>query len=217
MTDTLPGIDHRVLLTGLALAGIIFVLSQRGREVTVGNNKVPVASAPSPRTTIEYEEVARIVEFQISDEPLLSVPLLLAIIETESNFRIRAIGGAGEIGLMQIMPVTWSDTIKRAGLQSDLIGETLDPFNPRDNIKVGIAFLKLIIAELTQKLQMKPSITSLVTSFNVGVAGFLKGKTNTAYVEKIRVATIKWQAEVNKVAQAVSFTLPTTTAVIDEL
>lgn len=210
------GVNNQGLLAGLAVAAILWVLSKQNLTVKVGEGSVVTTAEPTPRTSIDPDEAARIAEFQVDGEPLLSPPLILALIQTESNFRIRAEGQAGEIGLMQIMPVTWTDTIKRARLKPDNINQTeLDPYNARDNIMVGVAFLKLVIAELTQKLGRRPTIAEMLTAYNVGVAGFLKGRTNTVYVEKIRQRTADWvkyyQVEESR------FLLPTSTNAINEL
>ncbi|RVM16508.1 lytic transglycosylase domain-containing protein [Sinorhizobium meliloti] len=58
-----------------------------------------------------------------------------AVIHVESRSRVRAISSAGAMGLMQIMPATWADLRARHGLGND-------PFNPRDNIMAGAAYLR---------------------------------------------------------------------------
>lgn len=59
-----------------------------------------------------------------------------AVMERESGFRARAISpGAGAIGLMQVMPNTYAELRVRHGLGAD-------PFDPRDNILAGTAYLR---------------------------------------------------------------------------
>lgn len=53
----------------------------------------------------------------------------------ESNGNQRAVSSAGAMGLMQIMPDTWTDLRARYGLGHD-------PFDPHDNILAGAAFLR---------------------------------------------------------------------------
>lgn len=58
-----------------------------------------------------------------------------AVMRVESAGNPRAVSSAGAMGLMQIMPRTW------AGLRADLaLGD--DPFDPRDNILAGAAYLR---------------------------------------------------------------------------
>ncbi|WP_299657012.1 lytic transglycosylase domain-containing protein [uncultured Tateyamaria sp.] len=62
-------------------------------------------------------------------------PWIRAVIEVESAGNPRAVSHAGAMGLMQIMPGTWAELRAAYGL-----GE--DPFDPRDNILAGTAYLR---------------------------------------------------------------------------
>jgi hypothetical protein len=58
-----------------------------------------------------------------------------AVMRVESRGDARAISPKGAIGLMQIMPATWGDLRTRHGLGGD-------PYDPRDNIMAGAAYLR---------------------------------------------------------------------------
>jgi soluble lytic murein transglycosylase-like protein len=58
-----------------------------------------------------------------------------AVMRAESAGDVRAVSSAGAMGLMQIMPQTWADQRVRHRLGSD-------PFDPRDNILAGTAYLR---------------------------------------------------------------------------
>ena len=58
-----------------------------------------------------------------------------AVMHIESNGDSRAVSSAGAIGLMQIMPGTWANLRARYGLGRD-------PYNVRDNIMAGAAYLR---------------------------------------------------------------------------
>lgn len=58
-----------------------------------------------------------------------------AVMRVESNGDPRAVSSAGAMGLMQIMPATWAALRARYGLGND-------PFDPRDNIMAGAAYLR---------------------------------------------------------------------------
>ena len=60
---------------------------------------------------------------------------IYAVMRTESAGRIGAVSSAGAMGLMQLMPGTWSR-------QRDRFGLGADPFNPRDNIMAGTSYLR---------------------------------------------------------------------------
>ena len=55
--------------------------------------------------------------------------------QLESGANERAISPKGALGLMQIMPKTWVELSVRYGLG-------IDPFDPRDNILAGTAYLR---------------------------------------------------------------------------
>ena len=64
------------------------------------------------------------------------------VIRTESSGRTMAgrrpvVSRAGAMGLMQLMPATWRD-------MRSLLGLGADPFDPRDNILAGAAYLRLM-------------------------------------------------------------------------
>nr|WP_278254284.1 lytic transglycosylase domain-containing protein [Sphingobium sp. BYY-5] len=58
-----------------------------------------------------------------------------AVMRVESNGDVRAVSTAGAMGLMQIMPATWATLRTRYRLGSD-------PFDARDNIMAGAAYLR---------------------------------------------------------------------------
>jgi soluble lytic murein transglycosylase-like protein len=58
-----------------------------------------------------------------------------AVMRAESAGDVRAISSAGAMGLMQIMPDTWTELRIRHGLGRD-------PYDPRDNVLAGAAYLR---------------------------------------------------------------------------
>lgn len=58
-----------------------------------------------------------------------------AVIAVESAGDPRAVSRAGAMGLMQVMPATWVELCAAHGLGDD-------PFDPRDNILAGAAYLR---------------------------------------------------------------------------
>ncbi len=58
-----------------------------------------------------------------------------AMMRAESGGLVRVTSRAGAMGLMQIMPATWNQLRARHGLGND-------PYDPRDNILAGAAYLR---------------------------------------------------------------------------
>lgn len=65
----------------------------------------------------------------------LPVSWIAAVLRAESAGDPHAVSRAGALGLMQLMPATWSALRGRLGLGAD-------PFDPRDNILAGAAYLR---------------------------------------------------------------------------
>lgn len=61
--------------------------------------------------------------------------LIRAVIQAESAGDVHAVSRKGAMGLMQIMPATWTELRARYDLGDD-------PFLPRDNIMAGAAYLR---------------------------------------------------------------------------
>lgn len=65
----------------------------------------------------------------------IPVSWISAVMGAESAGDVHAVSPRGAMGLMQIMPDTWSELRARYGLGRD-------PFDPRDNILAGAAYLR---------------------------------------------------------------------------
>lgn len=101
-----------------------------------------------------------------------------AIMRVESRGDVRAVSPKGAMGLMQIMPPTWDELRTRHGLGHD-------PFDPRDNIIAGAAYL----AQMRDRYGMPGALAA----YNAGPARYeehkllgvpLPGET-AAYLDKL--------------------------------
>jgi hypothetical protein len=77
-----------------------------------------------------------------------------AVLDAESAQDIRAISDAGAMGLMQVMPDTWAELHVRHRLGDD-------PFDPRDNILAGTAYLR-------EMLDRYGNIGAMLAAYNAG-------------------------------------------------
>lgn len=77
-----------------------------------------------------------------------------AVMRAESAGNPRAVSRAGAIGLMQVMPATWADLRVRHRLGAD-------PYDPRDNIFAGTAYLR----ELHDRYG---SVVAMLAAYNAG-------------------------------------------------
>ncbi len=77
-----------------------------------------------------------------------------AVMRVESNGDVCAVSTAGAMGLMQIMPGTWAGLSARHRLGSD-------PFDPRDNIIAGAAYLRTMHDRYG-------NVTAMLAAYNAG-------------------------------------------------
>ncbi|TIL65646.1 lytic transglycosylase domain-containing protein [Mesorhizobium sp.] len=77
-----------------------------------------------------------------------------AVLDAESAQDIGAVSSAGAMGLMQIMPATWDEL--RAHYR---LGD--DPFDPRDNILAGTAYLRAM-------LDRYGNVGAMLAAYNAG-------------------------------------------------
>ena len=81
-----------------------------------------------------------------------------AVMRAESAVDVRAISSAGAMGLMQVMPDTWAELRARHRLGRN-------PFDPRDNILAGTAYLH-------EMWDRYGDITAMLAAYNAGPARY---------------------------------------------
>lgn len=116
-------------------------------------------------------------------------PLALAVAETESSFRMDAVGDVGEVGIMQLNPGpsgTYHDALRQ---------ETgLDPTTPEGNIAGGCCLLGKYLAEYEDTAMA-------AMAYSMGHAGAEKaraaGTTSTRYTDTVLAAEARWECAVN--------------------
>ncbi len=85
-----------------------------------------------------YEEIFQ----RIAGKYGLDWRLMVEQCYQESRFDPLAIGAAGEMGLMQILPAVWDEWALKAGVY--------DPFDPESNITVAGGYLAALRAQLAE-------------------------------------------------------------------
>jgi hypothetical protein len=93
--------------------------------------QAPGVVRPSPRDPYGDHIAEAAQRFQIP------VAWIRSVMRAESNGDQRALSPKGAMGLMQIMPATWSDLRLRHRLGSD-------PYDPHDNIIAGAAYIRFL-------------------------------------------------------------------------
>jgi murein DD-endopeptidase MepM/ murein hydrolase activator NlpD len=112
-------------------------------------------------TVVEVDVVT--VIRQAAQEFGIDANLLLSQAWAESSFKRTAVSSAGAMGLLQIMPLTWAEW-------SAKIGAGGDPFDARQNARVGAAYLKWLLA------QTQGNVTGALIAYGFGIGNWLNGK-----------------------------------------
>lgn len=113
-------------------------------------------SAPAPRTAPGDLHAAFVTEAS----QRFGIPELwiVAVKRAESAGDVRAISSAGALGLMQVMPDTWAGLRVRYGLGRD-------PYDPRDNILAGAAYLR-------EMFDRYGNVPAMLAAYNAGPARY---------------------------------------------
>lgn len=152
-------------------------------EETVNPMLAPITlfdplESPAP-TKESYDDFIK--EFQVvCEQNKIPMPVALAIIKKESQFNPSAIGDAGELGLMQLLP----GTARQVGLQ---VSTQKDERNePKKNINAGLKYLRWI------QTSYKPTtLDDMLAGYNAGPSR-MKGdrwkkiRSTVDYVETIK-------------------------------
>lgn len=102
--------------------------------------------------------------------------LVRAVIQAESAFNPRAVSHKGAMGLMQLMPATAQAY------------DVVDPFNPAENIRAGVAYLKSLLVKFGENVELA------LAAYNAGPTAVRKYgdvppyRETQNYVKKIRRA-----------------------------
>jgi soluble lytic murein transglycosylase-like protein len=105
-----------------------------GLPVTGLPSAPALAETPPPATIMAHDPLAAAIA-EAAARFAIPEPWIRAVIAVESAGDPRAVSHAGAMGLMQVMPGTWA-----ALRQQHRLGD--DPFDPRDNILAGTAYLR---------------------------------------------------------------------------
>jgi soluble lytic murein transglycosylase len=112
---------------------------------------------------------------EVAAQHSLPLPLLKAVVWRESDFEIRAVGGAGERGLMQVTAGAAQDWARVHRIRS--FRET-DLFDPRTNLEVGTWYLARAIRRWAEEGADRPEVFGLA-EYNAGITRARRWATHT--------------------------------------
>ncbi|MFZ5712727.1 MAG: lytic transglycosylase domain-containing protein [Bradyrhizobium sp.] len=121
-------------------------------SVCVGSGVAVAQSAPVERPAAAHPHAAHIAE--ASQRFGIPEHWIVAVLRAESAGDVRAVSSAGAMGLMQVMPDTWAGLRVRYGLGRD-------PYDPRDNILAGTAYLR-------EMFDRYSNVAAMLAAYNAG-------------------------------------------------
>ncbi len=122
-----PQLTRRAAVVGAA-AALLAIVAIAAPRPTAGQ---PALARPLAAAVPEIERHVA----EAAERFGLPPHWIRAVIAVESAGDPRAVSRAGAMGLMQVMPATWAELRAAHGLGDD-------PFDPRDNIIAGAAYLR---------------------------------------------------------------------------
>jgi soluble lytic murein transglycosylase-like protein len=121
------------------------VLSDKAKDPSAQSYAVSTAPAAGFRTTRPLSTRATLYNDLIEEHAsrnVVSADLVRAVIQAESAFNPRAVSSKGAMGLMQLMPATAAEH------------GVLDPFNPAENIRAGVRYLKQLLDSYEGRVEL---------------------------------------------------------------
>ena len=132
---------------------------------------IPMVRSHRQKSAGRYRGLAQ----QAGDKYRVSVPLIMAIMETESSFNPFAVSHAGAYGLMQVMQSTaGKDVFQRIYRRHDKPGRNY-LLNPANNIDTGTAYLSILRDVYLRDVQgwLKKEYC-MIAAYNGGTGNLLK-------------------------------------------
>lgn len=149
-------LDPRSVLRWHVRCGRVAVLLLAGLSILAPAHCVQAQDGPVGELAVD----ARLDPFiaEASARFRIPEPWIRAVLAAESAHDVRAVSSAGAMGLMQVMPDTWDELRDRYRLGDD-------PFDRRDNILAGTAYLR-------EMLDRYGTIGGMLAAYNAGPARY---------------------------------------------
>ncbi|QFR34635.1 lytic transglycosylase domain-containing protein [Ancylobacter sp. TS-1] len=143
----------------------------------IGGASIGSAAAQTMSPTVAYS-VTSYAAFIDEAAQRFELPAswIRAVMQAESGGDPRAISPAGAMGLMQITPATWDELRVHHSLGAD-------PFDPRDNILAGAAYLR-------QLHDRYGSIRAMLAAHNAGPARYAASLSGTPLPPETRTYVV---------------------------
>ncbi|HEY6951630.1 MAG TPA: transglycosylase SLT domain-containing protein [Bacteroidota bacterium] len=150
----------------------LVMLSKGANDTLPGFAPRTDEASSCPHDTFPVSRYSDIVQ-KYSDRYNVDWTLVVAVIREESSFRANVVSRKGAYGLMQLMPRTRSELVRKLGLK--------DARNPPDNIRGGI-FQLMTLYRIFRYGTADDRISLTLAAYNAGLGRVLDAMAIAAYL-----------------------------------
>ena len=144
-----------------------------GKPAKVVQVKMNLVADNIPKNAALYKDLVS----EFSKKFQVEEPLIYAIMEQESAFNPRATSAANAIGLMQIVPNKAGLDAYRYVYKKNKTPEKSYLYNPRNNIELGTAYLKMLSNQFGKVSDVMCRQLCVIASYNTGA-----GNVSTCFI-----------------------------------
>jgi peptidoglycan lytic transglycosylase len=161
------------LFSAIFICGfIVYSPEDFGRqEDEISENRIRISKIEQIREEdIRHAEMylPYIVKYTDDDESV--IPLALAVMKAESNFKTGAISRKGALGLMQLMPATAMDEYRKSGMNASLTELKKNLImQPELNVALGVKYLITLQGRLEGIENPDKYRKLVIASYNAGM------------------------------------------------
>jgi membrane-bound lytic murein transglycosylase C len=153
------------------------------------------------KAVVAAQSVEKIVE-DAANEGGMDSALVLAIAKVESNFNPRAISSSNALGVMQLKMDTAVKDIYASVYQKTVLPPSETLFDPKENAKLGVAYLSLIQKKYLKEIEDKDKLEyCTIAAYNAGAGTVLR----TFHADKIEAAKVINALESDEVLRKLMF------------
>ena len=151
-----------------------------GKKREVVQVKMQLVSDNIPKNAALYKDLVQ----EFSNRFSIEQPLIYAIMEQESAFNPQARSHMNAIGLMQIVPRTAGIDAYTYVYKQNKIPEISYLFNPRNNIELGTAYLRILANQFSKIDDESCRQLCMIASYNTGAGNVSRSFIGTTQLYK---------------------------------
>ncbi len=151
------------------------VVGDDGKSRKVAQVQMAMVSDNLSKNAALYKDL--VAEFSTKFD--IEQPLIFAVIEQESRFNPQAKSSANACGLMQLVPKSGGRDANRYVNKKDEVPKESYLFNPRNNIELGTAYLRILTNQFAKVADDDCRRLCVIAGYNTGAGNVCMAFTGT--------------------------------------